>query len=135
MEQIIKNKKTENIKQKTSNNITVRKADELAKLVYELSRNFPKDEIFGLTNQLRRAVLSVPLNIIEGYARSSSKSYRQFLDIAYGSLKETKYLLYFACNERYLSKSDYERAIQLADEVGKIIWAVRKSIVQKTNNK
>ncbi len=78
------------------NNITVKKADELARLVYKLTRDFPKEEMFGLTSQIRRASLSIPLNVIEGYARSASKSYRQFLDIAYGSLKETKYLLYFS---------------------------------------
>jgi len=120
------------MEQKTNNNITVKKADELARLVYKLSKQFPREEIFGLTNQLRRASLSVPLNIIEGYARSASKSYRQFLDISYGSLKETKYLLYFAFNEGYLKEKDYKNTIKLADEVGRIIWAVRKSIKQKT---
>ena len=120
------------MEQKTNNNITVRKADELARLVYKLTRDFPKEEMFGLTSQIRRASLSIPLNVIEGYARSASKSYRQFLDIAHGSLKETKYLLYFACNEGYLKEEGYKEAIKLSDEVGRIIWSVRQSIKQKT---
>lgn len=120
------------MEQKTkNNNITIKKADELAKSVYRLSKNFPKDETFCLTAQLRRAVLSVPLNIIEGYARSAPKSYRQFLDIAYGSLKETKYLLYFAFSEGYLEEKDYKEVIKLADEVGRILWSLKESIKAK----
>ncbi|MEW6407450.1 MAG: four helix bundle protein [Patescibacteria group bacterium] len=63
--------------------------------VYNYTRNFPKEEIFGLTSQLRRAALSAILNYIEGYARQSKNSLRNFLEISYGSLKECKYLIYF----------------------------------------
>lgn len=82
-----------------NSNPLVKKSDKLAHLVYGITRSFPKEELYGLTSQLRRAALSVPLNIIEGFARRGSKDYRQFLHIAYGSLKEAKYLLYFAYQE------------------------------------
>jgi len=72
--------------------ILLKKADLLAKEVYKISRQFPKDELYGLTSQLRRAVLSVPLNIIEGFGRQAKNENRRFLDIAYASLKEVNTL-------------------------------------------
>ena len=111
------------------------KADELAHLVYKITKKFPKEELYGLTSQLRRAALSVPLNIVEGFARKSSRDYRQFLYIAYGSLKETKYLLNFAFKEGYLSEKEYEKASSLAEEVGKILWSSIKTIEHKLSQK
>lgn len=61
-----------------NNNPLVKKSDKLAFLVYKAVREFPKDEIFGLSSQLKRAVLSVPLNIIEGYSRKTSQSLSKF---------------------------------------------------------
>jgi four helix bundle protein len=95
-----------------------KKADELAHLVYKITRKFPKEELYGLTSQLRRSTLSVPLNIVEGFARKVSRDYRQFLYIAYGSLKETQYLLNFAF-----------------EEVGKILWSSIKTIERKLSQK
>ena len=79
--------------------ILLQKADDLAYKIYQESKKFPKEEMYGLTSQLRRAILSVPLNIVEGYGRQSKKEYGRFLNIAYGSLKEAKYLLHFAHRE------------------------------------
>jgi len=107
---------------KEQKNILLEKADEFSFLVYKLTKDFPKSEIFGITSQLRRATLSIPLNIIEGFARSSIKTHRRFLEIAYASLKETKYLLYFSCREKYISKKSYEEIINLSEEIGKILW-------------
>ncbi len=64
--------------------IAWQKADILAHKSYEISQYFPKSEVFGLTSQLRRAVLSVPLNIIEGYARVNKNEFRRFLSISLG---------------------------------------------------
>ena len=85
-----------------NNNPLVRKSDDLARSVYKITREFPEEELYGLTSQLRRAALSIPLNIIEGFARRGNRDYRQFLHIAYGSLKEAKYLLYFAIRSSIL---------------------------------
>jgi len=112
-----------------------KKADELAHLVYKVTKKFPKEELYGLTFQLRRAVLSVPLNIVEGFARKGSRDYRQFLYIAYGSLKETQYLLNFAFEEGYLGKKEYEKLSSLAEEVGKILWSSIKTIERKLSQK
>lgn len=77
-------------------------ADDVTIQVYALSRGFPKEELYGLTSQLRRAVVSVPANIVEGASRESQKDYLHFLYIARGSLSETQYLLHLASRLGYL---------------------------------
>ena len=103
------------------------KADLLAKMVYEITQKFPKHEIYGLTSQLRRAGLSVILNIVEGFARGGKNEFKRFLFISFGSLKETKYLLYFAFYQKYLSENEYKKTLSLAEEVAKIIWSIVKN--------
>ncbi len=99
-----------------------KKMDEYVHLVYVLSKKFPKEEIYGITSQLRRATLSVILNYIEGYARGKNKVHKNFLEISYGSLQESKYLIDFSFKENYLLKQDYERAAKLADDIGAMLW-------------
>lgn len=73
--------------------------------VYKATKTFPREEIYGVTSQIRRAALSVILNYIEGFARrkgDNSKLYNNFLEISYGSLKESKYLSHFSLIEGYL---------------------------------
>jgi len=101
-----------------------KKMDEYVHLVYRLTRSFPKEELYGVISQLRRAVLSVILNYIEGYARGKGKVYKNFLEISYGSLKESKYLLHFSLVEKYLSQQDYERVIELAEDIGAMLWGI-----------
>ena len=102
------------------------KMDKYVHLVYAFTKKFPREELYGVTSQLRRATLSVILNYIEGYARGRDKIHTNFLEISYGSLKESKYLLHFSSVEGYLSKEEYKNAMQLADEIGAMLW---KSIV------
>lgn len=83
--------------------------DQLAHSVYDSTENFPKDEIFGLTSQLRRSSLSVILNYIEGYARKRKLIYKNFLEISYGSLQETKYLTSFSYKRRFLNETQYKK--------------------------
>jgi four helix bundle protein len=84
-------------------------ADDLTVAIYEQTRLFPKEEIYGLTSQLRRASYSVPANIVEGSSRESKKDYLHFLYIARGSLSETQYFIHLACRLGYLVKGDAER--------------------------
>jgi four helix bundle protein len=70
-------------------------ADEVALKVYQVTSGFPKEEIYGLTSQMRRASISVPSNIVEGCARETQADYIRFLYIAFGSLKELHYQLDF----------------------------------------
>lgn len=105
-----------------------KKADELAYQVYIATRTFPKEEIYSLTSQLRRAALSVPTNIVEGYGRQGRNELRQFINIALGSLAETRYLLYFSLRLGYLQAKQDIGLNNLADEVGRLLWKFYKSL-------
>lgn len=105
-----------------------RKMDEYVHLVYRLTRQFPKDELYGVTSQLRRAALSIILNFVEGFARQKKAVKRNFWEISYGSLKESKYLLHFSLVENYFDRKDYENSIKLAEEIGAMLWSILKSI-------
>ncbi len=91
-----------------------KRADDLAVMVYEQTRRFPKEELYGLTAQVRRAAASVPANIAEGSARESQRDYPPFLYIARGSLTETQYFVHLAHRLGYLSDDDYR---QLAEQI------------------
>lgn len=108
--------------------IVFQKADELAFNIYKLTETFPRSEIFGLTSQLRRAALSVPTNIVEGYARKSKKELFQFISIALGSHAEVEYLFSFSKKLGYC-KSDNGAIIEdLIAEVGRLLWSFRRSL-------
>lgn len=100
------------------------KMDRYVHAVYKATKEFPRDEIFGVTSQLRRSTLSVILNYIEGYARSTDKDKLKFYNISYASLKESKYLLHFSLTEKYLSKTDYDYCLNYADEIGAMLWSI-----------
>lgn len=100
------------------------KMDEYVHLIYKLTKRFPKEEIYGSTSQLRRAALSVILNYIEGYARQKDKVHKNFLEISYGSLQESKYLLEFCAKEDYLSQDEYQIGIKLAENIGAMLWGI-----------
>ena len=100
------------------------------KLVYKITKKFPKDELYGVTSQIRRSSLSVILNYIEGYARRKNddcKVYKNFLEISYGSLKESKYLLFFSYEENYITQEEYKTAFESADRIGKMLWSLIKN--------
>ena len=86
-------------------------ADDLTVAVYERTRLFPKEEIYGLTSQVRRASYSVPANIVEGSSRESKRDYLHFLYIARGSLSETQYFIHLSRRLGYLSALDAEQLI------------------------
>lgn len=96
--------------------------DEYVNKIYDLSKEFPKDEMYGLTSQIRRSALSVILNYIEGYARQRINVLRNFLEISYGSLKESKYLIYFSYKREYLNKEQYNEVIKISEEIGAMLW-------------
>ena len=103
-------------------------ADALVLLVYAASRRFPKEELFGLTSQIRRAAVSIPSNIVEGCARNTEKDYLHFLDVAYGSLKELTYQISLAKRLDYLENADEleNKAEETAKVLSGLINALRK---------
>lgn len=102
-------------------------ADELALAVYEATRNFPRDEQFGLTSQMRRAAVSVASNIVEGCARTSEADFLRFLDMAYGSAREIEYQISLACRLGLLKDSDGKLAA-LAEETSKVLHGLIRSL-------
>ena len=83
--------------------------------------------MFALTSQLRRAALSVPTNIVQGFARGGNSEFRHFVVIALGSLAEVKYLISVAYRLKYLQSPDHELTLQLSEETGKLLWKFYKS--------
>ena len=97
------------------------KATDLVLLVYKATKAFPKDEIYGLTSQLRRAAVSVPSNIAEGSERRSDQDFIRFLRMAGGSLAELETQLYIALKLHYIDEVSQMAAMQASQEVGKRI--------------
>jgi four helix bundle protein len=100
-------------------------------VVYRLTQGFPREELYGLTSQMRRAVVSIPSNIAEGYGRLGSNEYKQFLGIARGSNFELQTQLEIA---RALGKGDsklLDEAEGLSHEVGKMIFGILESMKSK----
>ena len=104
------------------------KAMEFVEAVYLLSRDFPADERFALTNQLRRAAVSVPSNIAEGEGRFSKPDFNRFLSMALGSLREAETQIVIAVRLKYSHIDAAAHAIKLADEVGRLIRGLAKSL-------
>jgi len=103
-------------------------ADELALRVYLVTKGFPKDELYGITSQLRRAALSIPTNIVEGYSRKGDKELTRFVNISLGSLAETKYLLKFAKKLGLLNEKDYEELSIGYEELGRKLWKFYEAV-------
>ena len=106
-------------------------ADELAVVIYQVTRKFPKEEIYGLTSQMRRAAVSIPSNIVEGCARESQAEYLRFLEIAFGSLRELYYQYGLAKRLGYTMESEFTeldaKMIEAQKVLGSLIRSMRKT--------
>ena len=109
---------------------TWQKAIAFADLVYEVTRVFPSDERFGLTNQMRRAAVSVSSNIAEGTARNSKNDYARFLEIATGSLFEVVSQSFVGKRQGFLSEIDFRKLYTAAEEQGKMLSGLRRSVLK-----
>ena len=108
--------------------IVWQKSFKLSVLIYKLTEKFPSKERFGLTDQMRRAGVSVPSNIAEGYARASKKYFNNFIKISLGSVSELETQLLLSIEIGYLEKQDAEEVNGLIIEVQKMLGAIiRKS--------
>jgi four helix bundle protein len=106
------------------------RAHQLVLTIYKFTESFPKSELFGLTSQLRRAVVSVPANIAEGYTSGGKGQFARFLNIAQGSLAEVEYYLIHSIDLKYFSDLQYQESETLRGEVGfllnRLIQSLRK---------
>ena len=103
-------------------------------LVYQISKIFPNEELFGLTSQIRRCSISIPSNISEGFGRDSVKDYLRFLNIAISSLFELQTQLEIAFNLQYILKEKFDELYELSREIERMLSSFIRSIKSNTNN-
>jgi len=104
---------------------------ELVKEVYQVTKPFPKEEIFGLTSQVRRAAVSIPSNIAEGHARLSRKEFQHYLGNARGSLAELQTQIILGKELGFLSEKEMEAILDKATEVGRLLNGLLSSLKKK----
>lgn len=104
------------------------KAIALVKEIYRLVKLLPKEELYALSDQMRRAVVSVPSNIAEGYGRNSKKDYGRFLSISLGSVYELQTQLIVCCELEFLRPDDVRSAMDLITEISKMLNALIRKV-------
>lgn len=109
-------------KKKYHNLIVWQKAHHFAVNIYQITKKFPKEEIYCLTSQMRRASYSVPANIVEGQARKSKKELSRFLNIAASSLSEVEYYLELSKDLKYITLKEYKKIEEQRAEVGFLLY-------------
>lgn len=110
-----------------------KKSVELVKEIYNITQNFPKEELFGLTSQLKRAVISIPSNIAEGSARYSDKDTSRFIDIAIGSLAEADTQIFLSKELNFISQKQYEKIEEIIDILQALLIGFKKYLKNKAN--
>ena len=111
-----------------------RRSHSLVLEVYRLTRDFPQEEKFGLTSQIRRAALSIPTNIAEGSKRVARPDYARFLNIAEGSAAETQYLLMVSRDLGYLSRQTHDSAQRDLAEIARMLHGLRAKVEAKADD-
>ena len=104
------------------------KSHQLALSVYKATKEFPKEELYGLTSQIRRASMSIPTNIAEGCGRNTDKEFARFLQIAMGSASETEYQLILARDLEFLPTNSYEKLHSEVEEVKRMLASLLKTL-------
>ena len=110
------------------------KAIDFADLIYSETRSFPAEERFGLTNQLRRAAISVSSNIAEGSSRFSKSDFARFVEIATGSVFEVVSQAFIAQRQRFLSEDQFRDIYTDAEELSRMLSGLRKSLLSTLNS-
>lgn len=110
--------------------IAWQKAMDLVEEVYTASKSFPREEIYGLTSQLRRAAVSIPSNVAEGQGRRTTPDFLRHLSIAYGSLREVETQILIATRLRYLAAEKCQDVMKIAGEVGRLLNGLMASLAR-----
>ena len=108
--------------------IVWQKSMDLVEEVYKTSRAFPREEVYGLTSQIRRASVSIPSNIAEGQGRRTTSDFLRHLSIGYGSLREVETQILIARRLRYITQASLEEVMNLAGEVGRLLNGLMASL-------
>jgi len=103
---------------------------EITREVYQLTSGFPKDELYGLTSQIRRCAVSIPSNIAEGHSRDSSKELARFVSIAKGSLAELETQLLIAKELRYGDTTSLDSLLIIVEQEGRMLTGLRRSLTK-----
>ena len=114
--------------------IVWQKAMKMTTFLYKIIKKLPKEKTYTLSDQMRRAAISIPSNIAEGFGRNSKKEYLQFLYIANGSVCELETQLILCVNINYLSEAEIQPIMNLLSEIGKIIITITKKLNSNTSN-
>ncbi|GAI86522.1 unnamed protein product [marine sediment metagenome] len=101
---------------------------EVVEDIYKITKNFPKEEIYGLTSQLRRSAVSIPSNIAEGFARFSNKEYKQFLFISLGTCAEFSTQIIIALRLGYFENKKADKLLNEIDEISKMTMSLIKKL-------
>ena len=104
------------------------KSHQLALAIYKATKEYPKEELYGWTSQIRRASMSIPTNIAEGCGRNTDADFARFLQIAMGSASETEYQLILSRDLEFLSKDSYEKLHNDVEEVKRMLASLLKTI-------
>ena len=104
--------------------IVWQKAMDLVDEVYSLVKHLPREELYALSDQMRRAAVSIPSNIAEGHGRKARREFLQFLSIATGSVFELETQLSICVRQRYLTEEQVQKALALCEEVGRILTRI-----------
>jgi four helix bundle protein len=109
---------------------TWQEAIAFAGMIYTVTKRFPADERFGLTNQMRRAAVSISSNIAEGSSRSSRNEFARFVEIATGSIFEVVSQAFIAKEQGFLSESDFKQIYDSSEKLGKMLSGLRRSLIK-----
>jgi four helix bundle protein len=105
---------------------TWKEGHRLVLAVYKETQKFPKEEMFGLTSQMRRSVVSITSNVAEGFSRNTSKDKYQFYSMAHGSLTELQNQLIIARDIKYLERINFDRIAQQTITVAKLLYGLKR---------
>ena len=108
---------------------------DLAVAIHKISKNFPKDEVYGMTSQIRRAAYSIPSNIAEGFGREHTHEYLHFLSVAKGSLNETETQIVIATKVEYIRREDAKILWEMTQRIGMMLTKLQQSLRTKIRPK
>ncbi|MEQ9230187.1 MAG: four helix bundle protein [Cyclobacteriaceae bacterium] len=113
--------------------IVWQKSHQLVLNVYRLTKKYPKEEIYNLVSQMRRSASSIPTNIAEGYRKRGIRDKANYLNISEGSIDELKYQLILSKDLEYISQDEFQKEFELAEEVSKMLFSYRKSLLNSSS--